>query len=222
MAIAVAPVTSWRFYDTIYTERYMRTPQENPKGYDDNSPLNYANLLKGDYLLIHGSADDNVHVQNTTRMVEALVQADKQFEWMIYPDKNHGIYGGNTRLHLYKKMTSFINKSLGDKTQKMYSNTVTTDNSSKNIPVNQLNLVKEPTIVVPATTKVVKDIVEIPDEEENAEKEIEIKNEVPKVPSKREIRRNNIRQLKEIRKQNKEKTKRSDKRESIYDKYKIN
>jgi len=108
MAIAVAPVTSWRFYDTIYTERFMRTPEENPSGYDDNSPFNYPELLKGDYLLIHGSGDDNVHVQNTMRMVEALVQANKQFEWGIYPDKNHGIYGGNTRIHLYNKMTDFV------------------------------------------------------------------------------------------------------------------
>ncbi|NRD19358.1 S9 family peptidase [Winogradskyella eckloniae] len=115
MAIAVAPVTSWRFYDTIYTERYMTTPQENPSGYDENSPINHVDKLKGDFLLIHGSGDDNVHVQNTMRMVEALIQADKQFEWMIYPDKNHGIYGGNTRLHLYKKMTDFIHKTLGDK-----------------------------------------------------------------------------------------------------------
>lgn len=115
MAIAVAPVTSWRFYDTIYTERYMTTPQENPSGYDENSPINHVDRLKGDFLLIHGSGDDNVHLQNTMRMVEALVQADKQFEWMIYPDKNHGIYGGNTRLHLYKKMTNFINSTLGDK-----------------------------------------------------------------------------------------------------------
>ncbi len=112
MAIAVAPVTNWRFYDTIYTERFMRTPQENPTGYDENSPLNYAHLLKGKYLLIHGSGDDNVHVQNTMRMVEALVQANKQFEWMIYPDKNHGIYGGNTSLHLYNKMTTFIENNL--------------------------------------------------------------------------------------------------------------
>ena len=114
MAIAVAPVTSWRFYDTIYTERYMTTPQENPSGYDENSPINHVDKLKGDYLLIHGTGDDNVHVQNTMRMVEALIQADKQFEWMIYPDKNHGIYGGNTRLHLYKKMTDFIHRTLGE------------------------------------------------------------------------------------------------------------
>ena len=108
LAIAVAPVTSWRFYDTIYTERFMRTPQENPDGYDLNSPFNYPELLKGDYLLVHGSGDDNVHLQNTMRMAEALVQANKPFELMIYPDKNHGIYGGNTRIHLYNKMTNFI------------------------------------------------------------------------------------------------------------------
>ncbi|RAJ08130.1 S9 family peptidase [Arenibacter echinorum] len=112
MAIAVAPVTSWRFYDSIYTERFMRTPQENPSGYDENSPFNYPELLKGNYLLVHGSADDNVHLQNTMRMVEALVQANKQFDWAIYPDKNHSIKGGNTRLHLYTKMTNFIKENL--------------------------------------------------------------------------------------------------------------
>ena len=115
MAIAVAPVTSWRFYDSIYTERYMTTPQENPSGYDENSPINHVQKLQGYFLLIHGTGDDNVHVQNTMRMIEALVQANKQFEWMIYPDKNHGIYGGNTRLHLYTKMTNFIDKTLGHK-----------------------------------------------------------------------------------------------------------
>ncbi len=87
MAIAVAPVTNWRFYDTIYTERYMRTPQENASGYDDNSPINHVDKLKGAYLLVHGTADDNVHVQNTMRMIEALVQGNKQFDWAIYPDK---------------------------------------------------------------------------------------------------------------------------------------
>ena len=112
MAIAVAPVTSWRFYDTIYTERYMQTPQENPSGYDDNSPFNYPELLKGKYLLVHGSGDDNVHVQNTMRMIEALVQANKQFDWAIYPDKNHGIYGGNTQLHLFTKLTNFVKENL--------------------------------------------------------------------------------------------------------------
>ncbi|MDT0686222.1 S9 family peptidase [Autumnicola psychrophila] len=112
MAIAVAPVTSWRFYDSIYTERYMTTPQENPSGYDDNSPINHVEKLKGDYLLIHGGGDDNVHLQNTMRMVEALIQANKQFDWAIYPDKDHSIYGGNTRLHLYTKMTDFIKNKL--------------------------------------------------------------------------------------------------------------
>lgn len=112
MAIAVAPVTNWRFYDSIYTERYMTTPQENASGYDENSPINHVDKLKGKYLLVHGTADDNVHVQNTMRMVEALVQADKQFDWAIYPDKNHGIYGGNTRIHLYNKMTNFIKENL--------------------------------------------------------------------------------------------------------------
>ncbi|HMB62026.1 MAG TPA: S9 family peptidase [Eudoraea sp.] len=122
VGIAVAPVTSWRFYDTIYTERFMRTPAENPGGYDDNSPFNYPELLKGKYMLVHGSGDDNVHVQNSMRMAEALIQANKQFEWAIYPDKNHGIYGGNTRLHLYTKMTDFIHKNLGDKTDEKENN----------------------------------------------------------------------------------------------------
>lgn len=112
MAIAVAPVTSWRFYDTIYTERYMQTPQENPSGYDENSPNSHVKGLRGDFLLVHGSSDDNVHVQNTMRLVEDLVQANKKFDWRIYPDKNHGIYGGNTRLHLYTLMTDFIKNHL--------------------------------------------------------------------------------------------------------------
>jgi len=111
-AIAVAPVTNWRFYDTIYTERYMQTPQENSDGYDLNSPIHYADSLSGNYLLIHGSADDNVHVQNTYEMVNALVKANKQFELFIYPDKNHSIYGGNTRLHLFTQITDFITKNL--------------------------------------------------------------------------------------------------------------
>ncbi|MDI9256529.1 S9 family peptidase [Flavobacterium sedimenticola] len=112
MAIAVAPVTNWRFYDSIYTERYMQTPQENASGYDDNSPINHVSKLKGKFLLIHGTADDNVHVQNSMQMIEALVQANKQFEWAIYPDKNHGIYGGKTRIQLFNKMTDFIKENL--------------------------------------------------------------------------------------------------------------
>jgi dipeptidyl-peptidase-4 len=115
-AIAVAPVTSWRFYDTVYTERYMQTPQENASGYDDNSPINYADKLEGNYLIVHGSGDDNVHVQNTMRMVNALIEADKPFEQAIYPDRTHGIFRGkNTRLHLYKKMTSFIQENMNSK-----------------------------------------------------------------------------------------------------------
>ncbi len=111
-AIAVAPVTNWRFYDSIYTERYMQTPQENESGYDDNSPINHVDKLKGNYLLVHGMADDNVHLQNTTEMISALVDANKQFDLFMYPDKNHGIYGGNTRYHLYTMMTNFIESNL--------------------------------------------------------------------------------------------------------------
>ena len=112
MAIAVAPVTSWRYYDNIYTERFMRTPQENEKGYDDNSPINHVSKLKGNYLLIHGAADDNVHYQNTMEMVNAMVAANKQFDLFIYPNKNHGIYGGNTRNHLFQMMFDYILENL--------------------------------------------------------------------------------------------------------------
>ena len=112
MAIAVAPVTNWRFYDSIYTERYLTTPQENPSGYDDNSPINHVAKLKGNFLLIHGSGDDNVHVQNSMQMISALIQANKQFDSEIYPDNNHGIYGGYTRIQLYNKMTTFIKEKL--------------------------------------------------------------------------------------------------------------
>ena len=118
MAIAVAPVTSWRFYDTVYTERFLRTPQENPSGYDDNSPLNYAHLLKGKLLLAHGSGDDNVHIQNTLRFSNALIEANKDFDMAVYPDRTHGIYRGkNTRLHLFNKMTKFIKSNLGNTKQ---------------------------------------------------------------------------------------------------------
>lgn len=110
--IAVAPVTNWRYYDTVYTERFLRTPQENPKGYDENSPTEYAKLLKGKFLLIHGTADDNVHFQNSMEFAEALIQNKKQFEFMAYPDKNHGIFGGQTRPQLYQKMTDFLLENL--------------------------------------------------------------------------------------------------------------
>ena len=110
--IAVAPVTNWRYYDNIYTERYMRTPQENPDGYDDNSPTTYADRLKGKLLLVHGMGDDNVHFQNSAEFSEALVQANKQFREFFYTNRNHGIYGGNTRMHLYTMMTNFILNNL--------------------------------------------------------------------------------------------------------------
>lgn len=112
MGIAVAPVTNWRYYDNIYTERFMRTPAENASGYDENSPINFTNLLKGKYLLIHGSGDDNVHYQNTMEMVNALVKSDKQFDLFIYPNKNHGIYGGNTRNHLFTMMLNYTLENL--------------------------------------------------------------------------------------------------------------
>lgn len=111
-AVAVAPVTSWRFYDNIYTERFMRTPQENPKGYDDNSPLNFTDRIKGKFLIIHGTADDNVHFQNSGMMIDKMIQNNIDFESGYYPNKNHSIAGGNTTYHIYKKMTDFILSNL--------------------------------------------------------------------------------------------------------------
>ncbi len=109
VGIAVAPVTNWRYYDNIYTERYMGLPKDNPSGYDDNSPINHVDKLKGKFLLIHGTADDNVHFQNSVEMVTALVNANKQFQTMYYPNSNHGIYTGrNTTYHLYTLMTQFL------------------------------------------------------------------------------------------------------------------
>ena len=107
-AVAVAPVTNWRYYDNIYTERFMRTPQENASGYDDNSPIHHVEKLKGNYFLIHGSADDNVHFQNSMDMITALQKADKKFKFMVYPNKNHSIYGGNTRYYLFNSITDFL------------------------------------------------------------------------------------------------------------------
>jgi dipeptidyl-peptidase-4 len=111
-AIAVAPVTNWRFYDTIYTERFMQTPQMNPKGYKKGSPITYANQIGGNYLLVHGTGDDNVHFQNSVELVNELVAEDVQFETMFYPNRSHGIYGGNTRKHLYKMLNNFIIENL--------------------------------------------------------------------------------------------------------------
>jgi len=112
VAISVAPVTNWRYYDTIYTERFMRRPQDNPGGYDDNSPVQWADKLKGHLLLCHGTADDNVHVQNTYELAEALVQANKPFDMHIYTNRNHSIFGGKTRLHLYTKFVDYLNTHL--------------------------------------------------------------------------------------------------------------
>ena len=114
MAIAVAPVMNWRYYDNIYTERFLGLPKDNAKGYDENSPLNFADRLQGNYLLIHGTGDDNVHFQNSAEMVDKLQRAGKHFEFQIYPNKNHSIYDatGNTRLNLYQLMTDFILRKL--------------------------------------------------------------------------------------------------------------
>lgn len=123
-AIAVAPVTSWRFYDNIYTERYMRTPQENPEGYDNNSPINFTDKIKGKYLIIHGTADDNVHFQNSVEMIKALVKSNIDFESAYYPNKNHGISGrqDNTTYHLYSKMTNWLYQNLRDNTAPVGTN----------------------------------------------------------------------------------------------------
>jgi len=110
--IAVAPVTNWRYYDTIYTERFMGLPKDNASGYDDNSPINHVDKLLGNLLIVHGSADDNVHYQNVMEIFDALVNANKQFDMQIYTNKNHGIYGGFTRLHLFSKMTDYLQKHL--------------------------------------------------------------------------------------------------------------
>jgi len=110
--IAVAPPTDWRYYDTVYTERFMRTPKENQKGYDDTSPIILAKNLQGRLLLVHGTADDNVHFKQSIDYAEALVQAGKQFEMQFYRDRNHSIYGGNTRLHLYTRMSEFLFNNL--------------------------------------------------------------------------------------------------------------
>ncbi len=112
MAISVAPVTNWRYYDSVYTERFMRTPQENAAGYDDNSPINHVQKMKGKLLLVHGMADDNVHFQNSVELVQKLIENNKQFDMQFYPNRNHGIYGGKATIHLYTKMTEFIEENL--------------------------------------------------------------------------------------------------------------
>jgi dipeptidyl-peptidase-4 len=113
-AVSVAPVTNWRYYDNVYTERFMRTPQENPDGYDLNSPVHNTAMIKGNYLLCHGSGDDNVHYQNAMELIKAMISNGKQFDLMIYPNKNHGIYGGyeygsgECRMHLFNKIDDFL------------------------------------------------------------------------------------------------------------------
>jgi dipeptidyl-peptidase-4 len=109
-ALAVAPVTHWNFYDTIYTERYMRRPQDNPKGYEESAPINMADKLKGKFLLVHGAADDNVHFQNSARLAQEFQKRNKQFRTMFYPGKHHGIEGVGT--HLYTMFTEFITENL--------------------------------------------------------------------------------------------------------------
>ncbi|HET9515439.1 MAG TPA: S9 family peptidase, partial [Gemmatimonadales bacterium] len=111
-AISVAPVTHWKFYDNIYTERYNGLPQENREGYDRGSPLSYVNGLKGELLLVHGSGDDNVHYQNSEALINALVAANKPFAMMEYPDRNHSISGGNTTVHLRELLTRFLDEKL--------------------------------------------------------------------------------------------------------------
>ena len=110
--IAVAPVTHWGFYDTIYTERFMQTPKMNWEGYKKGSPIYNVDKIKGNYLLVHGTGDDNVHFQNSVELVNQLIRAGVQFETMYYPDRDHGIYGGNARKHLYRMMTDFILENL--------------------------------------------------------------------------------------------------------------
>ena len=112
VGIAVAPPTDWRYYDTIYTERFMRTPQENFEGYKATAPLNLVKNLQGKLLLVHGTADDNVHFMQSLDYAEALVQAGKQFDMHVYKDRNHSIYGGNTRYHLYTKMANYLFENL--------------------------------------------------------------------------------------------------------------
>jgi dipeptidyl-peptidase-4 len=111
-AISVAPVTDWRLYDTIYTERFMRTPQENPEGYELGSPVTYVDRLEGNLLIVHGTGDDNVHSQNTTQLIQRLQEAGKQFDMRLYPNKTHSIRGGNARENLYGYFTKWLMENL--------------------------------------------------------------------------------------------------------------
>ena len=110
--ISVAPVTDWRLYNTAYTERFMSRPQDNPEGYEEHDLIKHAGELEGKLLLVHGSADDNVHFQQSMLYVEQLVEAGKQFEMQVYPNKNHSILGKKTRLHLYTRFNEFLKRNL--------------------------------------------------------------------------------------------------------------
>jgi dipeptidyl-peptidase-4 len=110
--IAVAPVTDWKYYDNIYTERFMRTPKENPDGYKEGSVINYVEMFKNKFLIAHGSADDNVHFQNTMDFLNEMIAKNKYYEMLVYPNRNHFMFGPNMRYHLYKNLTEFIYKNL--------------------------------------------------------------------------------------------------------------
>ena len=112
MCVAVAPVTSWRFYDSIYTERFMGLPNSNAKGYDEHAPLHLADKLQGGLLVMHGTYDDNVHIQHSLLLVEKFIRAQKQFEMQFYPDRNHSIYGDGATLHLFERMWQFVGQQL--------------------------------------------------------------------------------------------------------------
>jgi dipeptidyl-peptidase-4 len=112
MGIAVAPVTHWKYYDNIYTERYLRRPIDNSEGYEQNSPINFADRLKGNYLIVHGTGDDNVHFQNSAEMINALIKAGKSFDSEIYPNRAHGISDRAAQKHLFKKLSKFILENL--------------------------------------------------------------------------------------------------------------
>jgi dipeptidyl-peptidase-4 len=112
MGMAVAPVTHWKFYDNIYTERYLRTPELNKMGYEDNSPLNFTSSLKAKYLIVHGTADDNVHFQNATEMIKAMIKSGTNFDSEVYPNRNHGIGDTDAQKHLFRKLTTFVKENL--------------------------------------------------------------------------------------------------------------
>ena len=112
VGVAVAPVTDWHLYDTAYTERYMQRPEDNPEGYESTSLLEVADQLAVPLLLVHGLSDDNVHISNSSQLIARFVKAGKMFETLFYPAKNHQISGPNTQVHLFSKITRFLEKHL--------------------------------------------------------------------------------------------------------------